>query len=290
MKVCLECLSKFENLNWVCPSCGFQPSKLDGLYIHSPEHAEDGDGGFKEDSFSNLYELEKKNFWFCSRNKLISWALKKYKGNLNNFLEIGCGTGFVLNRLSKTFPQISLLGSEIFLNGLSFAKTRIPDGNFMQMDARKIPFIDEFDAIGAFDVLEHIKEDELVLKQIYSALKPSGILLISVPQHPFLWSKSDEYACHFRRYTNDNLVRLVRKSGFQIIKNTSFVFTLIPFMYFSRRRNLYKKRYNPSEEFQISKFMNFIFYLILYFEFICITIGISFPFGGSRFIVASKRL
>ena len=113
VKVCLECLSKFENLNWVCPSCGFQPSKLDGLYIHSPEHAEDGDGGFQEESFSNLYELEK-NFWFRSRNKLICWALKKYKKNLDNFLEIGCGTGFVLNGILKTFPKYHYWGVKSF--------------------------------------------------------------------------------------------------------------------------------------------------------------------------------
>ena len=42
------------------------------------------------------------------------------------------------------------------------------------MDARQIPFEKEFDLIGAFDILEHVEEDELVLKQMYKACKPGG--------------------------------------------------------------------------------------------------------------------
>jgi len=37
--------------------------------------------------------------------------------------------------------------------------------------------------VGAFDVLEHIKEDEIALGQIHKALRPSGVMLLTVPQH-----------------------------------------------------------------------------------------------------------
>jgi SAM-dependent methyltransferase len=55
-----------------------------------------------------------------------------------------------------------------------------------QMDARKIPFESEFDVIGAFDVLEHIEEDEKALAQIFHAVLPGGGLILTVPQHRFL--------------------------------------------------------------------------------------------------------
>ena len=288
MKVCLECLSKFENQNWVCPSCGFQTSKLNGFYIHTPEYAEDGDGGFKKDAFSHLYDLEKENFWFRSRNKLICWALKKYKKNLDNFLEIGCGTGFVLNGILKTFPQISLLGSEIFLHGLSFAKSRIPGGNFMQMDARKVPFIDEFDAIGAFDVLEHIEEDDVVLFELNKALRRKGLLLITVPQHPRLWSPVDDYSCHVRRYKIGELEEKVGKAGFSVTRSSSFVTFLLPAMVLSRFRQKSGENLDPRKEFKISPILNFIFFAILFIEFTLIKMGCNFPVGGSRLLVATK--
>ena len=61
------------------------------------------------------------------------------------------------------------------------AKGRVPFAHFMQVDVRRVPFVEQFDAIGALDVLEHIKEDEAVLAQLHSALKPGGVLLLTVP-------------------------------------------------------------------------------------------------------------
>jgi len=68
------------------------------------------------------------------------------------------------------------------------------------MDVRRIPFREEFDVIGAFDVLEHVKEDEEVLLQMYQATRKRGGILVTVPHHPFLWSPVDDYARHVRRY------------------------------------------------------------------------------------------
>lgn len=288
MKICLKCKSIFESKDWKCPACGFHPTLENGIVSHAPEFSSDGAGGFKKESFAKLAKFESNSFWFRARNILIIWALLRYKKKSTNFLEVGCGTGFVLKGISHAFPSVKLMGSEIHHQGLKYAIKRVPKAEFMQMDARQTPYYEEFDSIGAFDVLEHIKEDELVIKQLHAALKPGGILFISVPQHPFLWSKSDEYACHMRRYTNDNLKKLLQESGFQILKSTSFVFTLLPLMYLSRIRNRKQKNYNPSNEFQINNTTNFIFYLFLYLEIIFIKIGINFPLGGSRFVVAKK--
>ena len=288
MKICLKCKSNFRSDDWKCPACDYMPTSVRGIISHSPEFSSDGAGGFKKESFSKLAKFESKSFWFRARNKLIIWGLLRYKQNPVNFLEVGCGTGYVLKEISNVLPTVKLMGSEIHHEGLRYAVKRVPKAEFMQMDARQTPYYEEFDSIGAFDVLEHIKEDKLVIKQLHAALKPGGILLISVPQHPFLWSKSDEYACHVRRYTNYNLTKVLQGSGFQILKNTSFVFTLLPFMYFSRIRNRKQKNYNPSNEFQINNITNFIFYFFLYFEIIFIKIGINFPLGGSRFVVAKK--
>lgn len=288
MKLCLKCTEIFSTEEWICPACGYEPERLNNILAHAVEFANSG-GGFKSEYFAELARLESANFWFRARNELILWALGKYKPGAQNFLEIGCGTGFVLSGIAKSNPKISLSGSEIFLEGLSYASARVPSGKFMQMDARHVPFADEFDAIGAFDVLEHIDEDEAVLAQLHRALKPEGILLLTVPQHPRLWSTSDEYACHVRRYTCAEIETKVRKIGFQLLKSTSFVTLLLPAMMLSREMQKKSKQvFDPTSELVISPFLNKVFYSLMILELKGIQLGLNYPVGGSRMIVARK--
>jgi 2-polyprenyl-3-methyl-5-hydroxy-6-metoxy-1,4-benzoquinol methylase len=77
-------------------------------------------------------------------------------------------------RYSREIPAPRVYGSDIFNRSLSFAQRRLPDAVLFQMDARRIPFEEEFDVVGAFDVLEHINEDDVVLRQMLQAIKPGG--------------------------------------------------------------------------------------------------------------------
>ena len=111
----------------------------------------------------------------------------------------------MLAGIREKFPRMRLAGSEIFADGLAIAKARVPKVELYQMDARHISFEGEFDVVGAFDVLEHVIEDENVLVQMFNAVRPGGGLLVTVPQHPFLWSASDQHAMHQRRYNRAEL-------------------------------------------------------------------------------------
>lgn len=246
--------------------------------------------GFKASYFKELADLEARNFWFRGRNKLILWALNQYSPQLKSFLEIGCGTGFVISAISKRFPEAALSGSEYFEEGLVYARQRLPEAEFTQMDARYIPYESELDAIGAFDVLEHIEEDEIVLQQIYNALKPSGIVFVTVPQHRWLWSSVDEFACHVRRYSVKELHQKVSEAGFEIIRSTSFVSTLLPVMYLSRLLKRNKVDLDAMAELRINTIINKIFEWILYFELALIRVGVNFPVGGSRLLIARKSI
>jgi SAM-dependent methyltransferase len=247
--------------------------------------------GFKTHYFKELAELEAKNFWFRARNSLILWALRKYSPDLKSFLEIGCGTGFVISAVSKRFPEARLMGSEYFEEGLVYARQRVSGAEFTQMDARHIPFESELDAIGAFDMLEHIEEDEIVLKQIYKALKPGGFVFITVPQHRWMWSAVDEFACHIRRYGVKELHQKARGTGFEIVRSTSFVSSLLPAMYVSRllQRNKTDMNIDDVAGFRVNPVLDKIFQLFLWLELMLIRIGLSLPVGGSRLVVARKR-
>lgn len=289
MKICLHCKYIFSFDEWACPSCGHQPERLNGIEAHAPELA-NGGGGFKPEYFSELSRLETENFWFHARNELILWALRTYIPDASTFLEVGCGTGFVLSGIARACPKLALSGSEIFLAGLSHAAKRVPSAYFMQMDARRVPFVEEFDAIGAFDVLEHIKEDETVLAQLHSAIKPGGVLLLTVPQHPWLWSASDEYACHVRRYTRAEIEQKVLIAGFDLLRSSSFVTSLLPAMMLSRILQKQKtKDFDPAGELKINAVLNKSFYALMMLELAGIRFGMNYPVGGSRLIVARKQ-
>jgi SAM-dependent methyltransferase len=239
--------------------------------------------GFKPEYFARLAKIEESNFWFRARNKLIQWALRNYFPDAKSFFEIGCGTGFVLTGIRKNFPRMRLVGSEIFADGLVFAKARLPEVELYQMDARRIPFEREFDVVGAFDVLEHVIEDENVLVQMFHAAHPGGGLLITVPQHPFLWSASDQHAKHQRRYNRAELRWTVERI-------TSFNSLLLPLMICSRMRRKRDQDVNPWREFEISSALNRILESILSFERTMIRKGVSFPVGGSLLLIGRKTL
>ncbi len=289
MKICLHCKYIFSFDEWTCPSCGHQPECLNGIEAHAPEFANDG-GGFKAEYFYELSRLEAENFWFRARNQLILWALQTYKPDANNFLEVGCGTGFVLSGIARACPKLALSGSEIFLSGLAHAAERVPSAHFMQVDARRVPFVEEFDAIGAFDVLEHIKEDEAVLAQLHGAIKPGGVLLLTVPQHPWVWSASDEYACHVRRYTCEEIEQKVVAAGFELLRSSSFVTSLLPAMMLSRvLQKKITKDFDPAGELKINTVLNNLFYGLMMLELVGIRAGMNYPFGGSRLVVAERK-
>lgn len=289
MKKCLACGATYPSSKSSCAACGAEPCKHEGLTAYAPALAQES-SGFKASFFADIARCEAGYFWFRARNRLIIWALGKYCPGFRSFLEIGCGTGYVVSGIAKTYPGAKLYGSEIFSAGLAFAAAKEPTIDFMQMDARSIPFVDEFDTIGAFDVLEHIEEDRLVLAQIYQALKPRGIMLLTVPQHAWLWSQMDDYSNHVRRYSAKELHAKVEDAGFEVLRSTSFVSSLLPAMFASR---MMKKRApltaaEAAAESRISPWLNYLFEKVLDAEIAVIRGGMNFPLGGSRLIVARK--
>lgn len=203
-------------------------------------------------------------------------------------LEIGCGTGFVLNAIGGAFPQLELFGSEIASAGLEFAKSRNPRATLFQMDARQIPYENEFDVIGAFDVLEHIDSDTQVARAIFQALRPEGHAIISVPQHMFLWSELDRRAGHVRRYGVRELERKLEAVGFAIEMKTSFLTVLLPALYLARRVARSSAPGEPIAELHLPVAIDRVFGWTLALERKMIDGGARFPAGGSQLIVARR--
>ena len=160
--------------DWSCDFCGASVAYQDDIPCLAPSLINTM-SGFDPRLFDLLVRYEQSSFWFVNRAKLITSLLRHYYPQAKNFLEIGCGTGSVLLAIRQAMPELQLTGSELHPLGLRYARERLgSDVTLLQMDARNIPCRDQFDVVGAFDVIEHIAEDERVLQAIHRSLKPRG--------------------------------------------------------------------------------------------------------------------
>lgn len=181
MKRCLKCQTKFNSNSWSCPTCDWCPEYKQKT-IKFADHIQAQNESFNPDWFLSLTKLEEGNLWFQSRNKLLQYLFHKLFQFKANYLEIGCGTGFVLKMVEENFPNWTINASEAHSEGLDFTQKRLRNlSNLFQIDALDIPFSEEFDVIGAFDVAEHIEDDLAAIQQINSAFKIRGYLILSVP-------------------------------------------------------------------------------------------------------------
>jgi SAM-dependent methyltransferase len=234
-------------------------------------------------------ELEESFFWFRARADLVTWCIGRYFPSARSLFEIGCGTGAVLAAVQASRPDVDLYGADLSVDALRVAQQRVPDAALAQMDIRRIPYRDEFDVVCALDVLEHVDEDEAALRELRHAVKPGGGLLLSVPQHAWLWSALDEFGKHRRRYARRGAVELVRTVGFDVLRVTSSVTFLLPLVAISRFRNRrLRPDYDPFGEMTLPPRLNRLFGRVMRFERAVTARGVSMPFGSSLVIVARR--
>lgn len=288
MHRCLACANEFDGPGWACPACGAEPPVVGGFRSFADEPASE-DEAFDRHSFELLASLEPKSFWFRARNRLVVHVLERYFPDARTFHELGCGSGFVLAGVREALPALEVGGSELFRSGLEVAAARLPGVPLLQIDATALPFTAEFDVIGSFDVLEHVEEDERALAELHRAIRPGGGLIVTVPQHPRLWSAADDYARHVRRYTRRELVGKLEAAGFEPVRVTSFVSLLLPLFALSRlTKRGSDEPYDPETEYRATASFDRALERVLDVERALIRRGVSFPAGGSLLAVARR--
>ena len=162
-------------------------------------------------------------------NKWMYDTIKPFcKGNI---LEIGSGTGnisqfFLKANQSITLSDIRKNYCDILSNKFSGFRSlkdvitlNLTDPDF---DKNFSQYFNTFDSIFALNVVEHIEEDALALKNCHKLLKPNGHLIILVPAFQFLYNRFDKELEHFRRYSKKSLNKIFLDTGFQIQSSKYF--------------------------------------------------------------------
>jgi SAM-dependent methyltransferase len=219
---------------------------------------------------------------------LIEYVLDRFFPRADTFLDVGSGTGHVVAGVRQRRPSMRVTAAEAFLDGLRLTAQRAAGVELIQTDALHLPYDAEFDVVGALDVIEHIADDGAAIREMVRAARPDGGLILTVPQHRFLWSPFDDYVHHHRRYSRAELVRLLEGAGCEVVFATSFVSLLLPAMFLARMVRRARPD-DPLSEFHVSEWMNRVGRTLLTAERWLIRRGVSFPAGGSLLVVARPR-
>ncbi len=184
------------------------------------------DISYPEEGNQNASELEDDSYWFKHRNEVIAGSIKKFSPT-QSFFDIGGGNGFVALRLQKEGIDVCLI--EPGEHGALTAKKR-GINKVICSTLENAQFEDSsLDSVGFFDVMEHIQDDDSFLASVTRFLKPNGYLYLTVPAFQFLWSDVDNYSGHYKRYTTDQLKRMLEKHGYEVKYATYFfAFLTIP--------------------------------------------------------------
>jgi len=293
MIVCPRCRKKIHIFTSIysCDSCQYCAKIIDGIVFFAPE-SDDDFKDYDSSGLDTLFAAEEHHFWFKARKNFIKNLFDKYVNQNEKIIEIGAGTGNISRMLINSGFEICV--GEIHKNGLLYAK-QYGIKELFQFDLMRPPFYEHFDVVGLFDVLEHIDEDGLALKNIYNMLKPGGKCILTVPAHGWLWSRDDAIARHKRRYEQDGTRRLFIDNGFKIIVAKNFFVFLLPLLLL----RTFLKKDNGSQienrelmdygkSLKIHPLTNSILYSIMCLENFLMR-NISPGIGGSIAVVAVKE-
>ena len=215
------------------------------------DSAESAHKSYDPEFFAKLADVESRHFWFRTRNQVITGLTRQFAKDWSDgyrVLEVGCGTGNVLQALEKACSRGVVVGMDLFAEGLAFARKRTSCG-LVQGDVERPGFGVPFDVIGAFDVIEHLPNDLRILRSLHAMLRPAGVLLVTVPAYQSLWSYFDEASHHCRRYDPVDLRQKLNQAGFEVEFLSPFMASVYPLMWLVRRiGKLRRQGKTPSAE------------------------------------------
>jgi SAM-dependent methyltransferase len=168
------------------------------------------------------------HWWWRSREALLLAEIGRICRStpVREILDVGCGDGLFFDALAR-FGEVDGLEPDASLLHDARWRDRIAVG---RLGAGFRP-ARTYDLLLMLDVLEHIEDDRAALDSAWELTRPGGVLLLTVPALPWLWSRHDEANAHFRRYRAEGLRRILEGAGFEVQSvRFAFAWTVVPML------------------------------------------------------------
>jgi SAM-dependent methyltransferase len=237
--------------------------------------------------YKTIASIDKDHFWFTSRNRMIEACIRSslphYAGM--RLLEIGCGTGIVLNALERM--GFICTGLDVNAQALVYARKRTK-GQLIRRSIFGYTTATKYDVIGAFDVLEHIGDDVKFLQICHRLLAPKGYILLTVPAGRWLWSRTDVASGHQRRYEEAELRHKLERAGFRVQKVGYWNALLLPlYALWHRQPGINKKDVVAAHLQRMPQAINTLLEWVFFIE-LRLSSWIRLPIGATLVVCAQK--
>lgn len=292
MMVCPECRKEISISagSQISCSCGASFTKVNGIWEFEKGYEERFQDHTRE-SIEALLKHADKHFWLLERKRQVISQITQYLKPNDRFLDVGSGAGDIATKLRGYGLDISI--SDIQRISLECGE-KLGFENIFQFDLYKPIFVNHFQGIGSFDVIEHLDDDVNAVSNLLSMTAPGGYIFATVPAFKILWNNRDIMERHKRRYDKKQLTSLFLNQGAQIVSCRYIFFSIFPLLLI---RVLLCKLFPKSDfsakdyqsQFEITNWTNKTLNFFLRNEDKCFS-KTGPPFGGSLLIVARKPL
>lgn len=172
-------------------------------------------------------------WWHRFRFEVVHTILARSSAP-QSVVDVGCGPGGFLEMLARRHPTWSLLGVDSSPTAIQVARERGIPATLMEIgEDGRLPLTPDW--ITLLDVLEHVSDPEPLLRALVRSCRPGTELVMTVPAHPFLFSKWDVGLGHVQRYTRRSLEMLLSRCGFRVLRVSHLLAFAVPLVFLQRK-------------------------------------------------------
>lgn len=237
--------------------------------------------------YRHMEMIEKNHFWFVAKRKFLQIILDKYAPQNNlRILDVGCGAGAILDFLrDKGYVGEGIDNNEEALKYCRDKGLKVNIGTVEKMNYED----ESFDIVLASDVLEHLTDDKMAVREVSRVLKRGGLFIATVPAHHWLWSYHDVALHHQRRYSRREWEKLF-DSQFEIRLITWLHLCIIlPILMMRRIGKRSGGQSSGSDVREASPIINILMKICYWPELALFKIIKRLPWGVSLLAVAEKK-
>lgn len=213
----------------------------DGIF-RPPTSVAHRDEEYPSEGFHELLAMQRQHFWYRGRHRFVLHFTRRAVARLSSpqrllGVDLGGGCGGWISYLHEheptRFEQLALADSSP--HALQLAAPVLPARvRRYQIDLLDLQWVDRWDVAFLLDVLEHLDDDVGALRQIRSALRPGGFLIVTTPALERFRTPIDDMSHHVRRYSRADMAARAAAAGFELVTSRYFMFFLSPLLLLNR--------------------------------------------------------
>jgi SAM-dependent methyltransferase len=212
--------------------------RLAGRARRTPLDVTGSPGDMSPATFDVMHRVEREHWWFRAKRDIVRSAIVA-EATRGVAVDVGCGTGAVLHDLAG-LGFAPVLGTDLDAHALTLVAGDVGPGiGLARAVAEALPLRSgSVQVLCSLDVVEHLDDDVLALREYLRVLRPGGRLVVTVPAYRWAWSSHDVDLGHRRRYTRPQLESVAAAAGFEIVTSRYFHAWLVPIALLLRKTPL----------------------------------------------------